>query len=89
MTTPRALFVFIAGLVTSACPGGTESRVCNEYFEAAEQCAAKSPPLKAEGLRGLVNLAKEGLARNNEHKRAVEDSCRSMLETLRTDPECK
>ena len=89
-TLSRAPFLLVAGLLTaSACPGGTESRVCNEYFEAAERCAAKSPPPKAQMLRSVVKLAQEGLAKNNDNKRAVEETCEKMHAELRTDPDCK
>ncbi len=89
-TLSRAPFFLVAGLLlASACPGGTESRVCNEYFQAAEQCAAKAQPQKADMLRSVVKLAQEGLARNNDNKRAVEATCEKMHEELRKDPECK
>lgn len=92
MLHPRSPLILLGGLagllLASACPGGTESRVCTEYFDRAETCAAKAPAQKAEMLRGIAKLTKDGL-KNNQNKTGVEDTCREMLETLNTDPDCK
>lgn len=75
-------------LLASACPGGTKSHVCKEYFDRAEACAAKSPPEKASTLRGLAKFAEDGF-KSTQNKPGVEDSCRAMLTTLESDPDCK
>ena len=88
MTFKRSCFIFVAGLLlASACPGGTKSRACTEYFEAAESCAAKSPPAQAELIRGVAEMARKGFEKNTNLPR-VEESCKQMLETLREDPNC-
>ena len=92
MLHPRSPSILLGGLagllLASACPGGTESRVCNEYFDRVEACAAKVPAQKAELLRGIAKLTKDGL-KNNQNKTGVEDICRDMLDTLGADPDCK
>ena len=90
--TPVILLVGIGALagvlLASACPGGVKSHVCKEYFDRAEACAAKSPPDKAAMLRSLAKFAEDGF-KNNQNKPGVEDSCREMLTTLESDPDCK
>ena len=92
MLHPRSPFILLGGLagllLATACPGGTESRVCKEYFDRAEACAAKAAPEKAQMLRGLAKLAREGFE-TNQNKTGVEDSCRDMLDQLNADPDCK
>ncbi|HEY0136190.1 MAG TPA: hypothetical protein VGB85_19030 [Nannocystis sp.] len=92
MHTPRSQFLLLGGLagllLATACQGGTKSGVCKEYFERAEQCAARATPEKAEMLRGLAKLAREGFE-DNQNKTGVEESCRDMLDQLNADPDCK
>lgn len=89
MKTLRSLPVLVVGLLAvSACPGGIESRVCKQYFELAEQCAAKSEPAKAAELRGLAKLARDGFSKQQDKAR-VEESCGEMLTTLKGDAACK
>lgn len=90
MLHPRSQFILLGGLagllLATAC-GGTKSSVCKEYFERAEQCAAKASPEKASMLRGLAKLAQEGF--KDQNKPGVEESCREMLDSLNADPDCK
>lgn len=89
MKTLRCVPFLVVGLLaTSACPGGVESRVCKQYFELTETCAAKAEPAYAEGLRDLAKLAREGFTKLNNKPR-VEESCAEMLATLQADPACK
>ncbi len=92
MLHPRSPFILLGGLagllLATACPGGTESRVCTQYFDRVETCAAKAPPVKAEMLRGLAKFARDGL-KDSQNKQGVEDSCRDMLDQLNADPDCK
>jgi hypothetical protein len=89
MKTLRSVpFLVVGLLVVSACPGGVESRVCKQYFEVSEQCAAKAEPARAQALRDLAKLARDGLTKLAD-KPAVEESCKEMLATLRSDPACK
>ena len=92
MLHPRSPFILLGGLagllLATACPGGTESRVCTQYFDRVEACAAKAPPEKAEMLRGLAKFARDGL-KDSQNKQGVEDSCRDMLDQLNADPDCK
>lgn len=89
MKTLRSLPVLVVGLLAvSACPGGIESRVCKQYFEQSEQCAAKSEPAKAEELRAMDKLARDGFSKQKD-KPGVEEACREMLATLAKDPACK
>ena len=49
--------LFVGLLLASACAGGLQSRVCVEYFEQAEQCAAprvqaRDPAARARGRDG-------------------------------------
>ncbi len=81
-------FLVVGLLAVSACPGGVESRVCKQYFEAVEQCAAKAGPERAEQLRSMAALAREGFTKHPD-KTGVEDGCRGMLATLEADPGCK
>ncbi len=82
------VFVGLVGLLlASACPGGLQSRVCVEYFELAEQCAAKAEPVQAEALRSVARLAREGFEKQNKPR--VEESCAAMLKTLKADAACK
>jgi len=81
-------FLFVGLLLASACPGGLQSRVCVEYFEQAEQCAAKAEPAKAEALRSIARLAREGFEKQ-QNKPGVEESCAGMLKTLKADAACK
>jgi hypothetical protein len=89
MTFPRSCLPLVTGLLlASACPGGTKSRVCTDYFERAEQCAAKSEPAQAALIRSVAKLAREGFE-NNRNEPRVEESCKQMLETLLEDPNCR
>lgn len=87
MNFTRTSLLLAAGLLASACPGGIQSRVCREYFDKAEQCAAKAPPAQAELIRDVARLAREGFEKNQNQPR-VEESCQTMLETLSKDPAC-
>lgn len=79
----------LAGLlVATACPGGLESKTCTTYFERNEQCAARAKPEKAQMLRGLAKLARDGF-KNNSNKTGIEESCQDMLANLEADPDCK
>lgn len=89
MTFARSCLPLVAGLLLAgACPGGTKSRVCTEYFERAEQCAAKAPPAQADLIRSVARLAREGFE-NNRNEPRVEESCKNMLKTLLEDPNCQ
>lgn len=89
MNFTRSSFIFVAGLLlASACPGGLESRVCSDYFEKAEQCAAKAEPTQAELIRGVARLTREGFEKS-ANKPRVEESCKRMLETLKKDHNCE
>jgi len=89
MKTLRYLPVLVVGLLAaSACPGGVESRVCKQFFELSEQCAAKAEPARAEELRSLAKLARDGFTKQ-ANKPGVEESCSEMLAMLQSDPACK
>lgn len=81
-------FLVVGLLAMSACPGGVESRVCKQYFEETERCAAKTDPERAELLRSMSKLAHDGF-KKQPNKDGVEESCAEMLATLKADPACK
>ena len=80
-------FLVVGLLAASACPGGLESRVCKQYFEESERCAAKAEPARAEQLRSMVKLAQDGFKKQPSEQ--VEESCAGMLATLQADAACK
>jgi hypothetical protein len=89
MSLHRAPLLLLAGLLlASACPGGLKSRVCQQYLERNEQCAAKSGPERAQALRALASLTRTGFEKNQDSAR-VEESCKRMLEDLENDASCK
>ncbi len=83
-----APFLVVGLLALGACPGGVESRVCKQYFEQAEQCAAKAKPAEAQEMRDMAKLARDGFT-NQGNKSGVEESCAKLLEMLQADPTCK
>lgn len=94
MQTKRTTKVFclagltaIVGLV--ACgKRGMESEACTTYFAKNEACAAKAPKIKGDVLRATANTSKEGF-KANSNPMAIEESCKVLMKTLETDPDCK
>ncbi len=83
-----AIVVFGMMGLCGCSKGGMESQSCKDYFAAVEQCAAKAPTVKAEAYRKTAQVSKENFAKNL-NPMAVEMSCKSMLESLQADPDCK
>ena len=88
MRTKLIVTIGIVMFSLAACKGGGGSKECDDYFAKVEACAAKASPMKAEILRKMAATAKEGFEKNI-NPAAVQMSCKSMLETLSADPDCK
>lgn len=80
-------FLVVGLLAASACPGGLESSVCKQYFEESERCAAKAEPARAEQMRAMVKLVREGFQKQPD--KPVEESCTDMLAALQRDTSCR